>query len=169
MNCMANKSKQEATRILHDTRKDASKLFLVCAIYSLVVKYQMSPQKVKQVIKMIMERGHSIIEGYITYDDLEDILRDEYDIEFESLFDNHLHHIENTKIVEAVNEGRIYTAKIVLIAIASVLTDKLGFGKQKTHQVLKTIQTMSDKVYRGELSLLELSNTLEYKYEIILR
>ena len=80
MNCIASQSKSEAIKIKQRAVSAATRFMWVATASVLTDKYGFGKQKIKQVMKSIEDRADSINKGYISLQELEDILDEEYDI-----------------------------------------------------------------------------------------
>ncbi len=61
------------------------------------------------------------------------------------------------------------TTRFMLIVLASVLTDKYGFGKVKVQQVMKSIIDRADSINQGYIDLSDLEQILKDEYGIEVR
>lgn len=59
-----------------------------------------------------------------------------------------------------------FVSKQMYIIVASVVTDKFGYGKQKTQQLLKAIQDRADSVLKGYVSIEDYEKVLNEEYDI---
>lgn len=60
-------------------------------------------------------------------------------------------------------------ARFMYIVVASIVTDKYGYGKQKTEQLLKSIAERSDSVIKGYASIEDFEKVLNEEYDIYFR
>ncbi len=54
----------------------------------------------------------------------------------------------------------------MLVSFASVLTDKYGYGKEKTIQILKSVFDRADSITKGYCNIKELEKVLDEEYDI---
>lgn len=64
-------------------------------------------------------------------------------------------------------ESRNFTVKMMSEVIAYVLADKYGFGHQKLHQVIKSLEYASDSIVNGYMSLEDIESVLKNEHDII--
>ena len=57
-------------------------------------------------------------------------------------------------------------SKFMLIIVASIVTDKYGYGKQKTLQLLKSIEDRADSVIKGYVRIEDFEKVLAEEYDI---
>lgn len=57
-------------------------------------------------------------------------------------------------------------ARFMYIVVASIVTDKYGYGKQKTEQLLKSIQDRAESVIKGYASIEDFEKVLNEEYDI---
>ena len=57
-------------------------------------------------------------------------------------------------------------SKFMLIIVASIVTDKYGYGKQKTLQLLKSIEDRADSVIKGYAKIEDFEKVLAEEYDI---
>lgn len=75
--------------------------------------------------------------------------------------------LANKKSEKKVREQTIeYVSKFMYIIVASIVTDKYGYGKQKTEQLLKSIQDRADTVLKGYASIEDFEKVLNEEYDI---
>jgi hypothetical protein len=55
----------------------------------------------------------------------------------------------------------------LLVSFASVLTDKYGYGKKKTMQILTSVFDRADSIVKGYCKIEELEAVLKEEYDII--
>lgn len=55
----------------------------------------------------------------------------------------------------------------LLVSFASVLTDKYGYGKEKTMQILKSVFDRADSIVKGYCKIEDLEAVLKEEYDII--
>ena len=60
----------------------------------------------------------------------------------------------------------INATRFILVATASVLTDKYGFGKQKVQQIIKSIEDRADSINKGYINIEDLEQILLDEYDI---
>lgn len=73
----------------------------------------------------------------------------------------------NPKVEKNIREKTIEgTSRILYIIVASIVTDKYGYGKQKTEQLLKSIQDRADSVLKGYASIEDFEKVLNEEYDI---
>lgn len=57
----------------------------------------------------------------------------------------------------------------MLIAMASVLTDKYGYGRQKVQQIIRSIEDRADSINKGYINLDDLEEILRDEYGIVIQ
>lgn len=73
----------------------------------------------------------------------------------------------NKAVEKKIRETTInQVAKFMYIIVASIVTDKYGYGKQKTEQLLKSIQDRADSVIKGYASIEDFEKVLNEEYNI---
>ena len=78
--------------------------------------------------------------------------------------------LANKKSEKKVREQTVeYVAKWMYIIVASIVTDKYGYGKQKTEQLLKSISDRADSVLKGYASIEDYEKVLNEEYNIYFR
>lgn len=60
-------------------------------------------------------------------------------------------------------------SRFMTIIVASIVTDKYGYGKQKTEQLLKSIMDRSESVIKGYASIEDYEKVLNEEYDIYFR
>jgi hypothetical protein len=56
--------------------------------------------------------------------------------------------------------------RIMCVVVASILTDKYGFGKAKTQQILKSMQDRADSLLKGYANIEDFEKVLNEEYDI---
>lgn len=78
--------------------------------------------------------------------------------------------LANKKSEKKVREQTVeYVAKWMYIIVASIVTDKYGYGKQKTEQLLKSISDRADSVLKGYANIEDFEKVLNEEYNIYFR
>lgn len=67
-------------RLEHEIYDKCCKLFVIVTASILTDKLGMSGAKTEQVLQALMERADSIVKGYASLDDFNDVLKEEYNI-----------------------------------------------------------------------------------------
>ena len=80
MKCLANKVSEKKVR--QNTIKEVSHFMAVIVASIVTDKYGYGKQKTQQLLKSIMDRADSVIQGYANIEDFEKVLAEEYDIYF---------------------------------------------------------------------------------------
>lgn len=57
-------------------------------------------------------------------------------------------------------------AHFMAVIVASIVTDKYGYGKQKTEQLLKSIMDRADSVTKGYARIEDFEKVLAEEYDI---
>ena len=71
---------------------------------------------------------------------------------------------------EKIKRNAVYNStRVILIALASVLTDKYGYGRQKAHQVIRSIEDRADSINKGYIKLDDLEEVLRDEYGIVIQ
>lgn len=71
---------------------------------------------------------------------------------------------------EKIKWNAVYNStRVILIALASVLTDKYGYGRQKVHQVIRSIEDRADSINKGYIKLDDLEEVLRDEYGIVIQ
>lgn len=61
------------------------------------------------------------------------------------------------------------STRFMLIAMASVLTDKYGYGRQKVQQIIRSIEDRADSINKGYIKLDDLEEVLRDEYGIVIQ
>lgn len=64
------------------------------------------------------------------------------------------------------NSATDLSVHTLLVSFASVLTDKYGYGKQKTMQILKSTCDRADSLNKGYCDIEDLERVLKEEYDI---
>lgn len=75
--------------------------------------------------------------------------------------------LANEKQEKKVRQKTIeQVARFMYIVVASIVTDKYGYGKAKTEQLLKSIAERADSVIKGYASIEDFEKVLNEEYDI---
>ena len=69
----------------------------------------------------------------------------------------------SSEIRKQTTDTNVHT---LLVSFASVLTDKYGYGKEKTMQILKSVCDRADSIDKGYCKIEELERVLKEEYDI---
>lgn len=78
--------------------------------------------------------------------------------------------LANDRTAKALeNKARKQSIEFFSVLFAYVLADKYGFGKQKLHQVLKTVIKLAEEIADDDIKLEELKEVLNEEYDVIFK
>jgi hypothetical protein len=70
----------------------------------------------------------------------------------------------SSEIRKETTDTNVHT---LLVSFASVLTDKYGYGKEKTMQILKSVFDRADSIVKGYCKIEDLETVLKEEYDIV--
>ena len=70
----------------------------------------------------------------------------------------------SSEIRKQTTDTNVHT---LLVSFASVLTDKYGYGKEKTIQILTSVFDRADSIVKGYCKIEELETVLKEEYDIV--
>lgn len=163
MKCLASKNKTEMQKIKNRVIDNSVKIYHIATISVLVEKYGFGNEKMCKILHYLDERAESINYEYISIVELEDVLKEEYDICFNDCFEHTEYHSKGAVIT---NSSESATLRFFIISVASILTDKFGIGKQKVTQIIKSIMCRADDILNNKISGSDIEKLLKDKYDI---
>ena len=165
MKCLAAQPISVLDKIKQRNIDIDTRLYHLAAFSVLIEKYGFGVDKIMTVCRYLEDRAESINYEFISITELEEILEDEYDISCKEYFIP----LKKTTMGEVITSTAVAASqKFYGVGLASVLTDKLGYSKQKTQQIIKSVLKRADSLQDGSIDVDELKELLLNKYKVII-
>jgi hypothetical protein len=163
MKCLASKNKTEMQKIKKSVIDDSVNVYHIATISVLVEKYGFGNEKMCKILHYLDERAESIKYEYISIVELEDVLKEEYDICFSDYF---VHSEYKSKGEVIINSSGSASLRFFIVSVASILTDKFGIGKHKVTQIIKSIMCRANDILSNKISICDIEKLLKEKHDI---